>query len=213
MKGSDPAIAAFKRIVKWLRAHPQAKGAMKSLRKPASARAIAEVEAKAKTKLPPALAALYRLHDGQDEITAYEAGDVIECGLFPSIEGGGDLPFLLVPLKELKSDLNSRMPGFRKGWIPFGSNYGGDNLVIDFASADPKRRGRVLQFNHEYGCATAIAPSFEEYLQHIADALEAKSIIWDTKAGFRTREGATGMTSSRKKRSSMRRMKQPPNRK
>src|SRR5688572_688946 len=189
MKGSDPAIAAFKRIVKWLSAHPQAKGALKSLRKPASARAIAEVEKKAKNKLPPALAALYRLHDGQDEIAAYEAGESIECGLFPSIEGEGDLPFLLVPLKELKSDLNSRMPGFRKGWIPFGSNYGGDNLVIDFASADPKKRGRVLQFNHEHGCATAIAPSFEQYLRHIADALAAKSIIWDDESGLSYKKG------------------------
>jgi uncharacterized protein (TIGR03067 family) len=186
----NPSVGAFKRIVKWLARHELAKAVLESLRKPASAAAIAEVEAKAKVKLPPALISLYRLHDGQDEDAANKAlGETIESGLFPSIEGRGDLPFLLVPLKQLKSGLSSKMPGFRKGWIPFGDNYGGDNIVLDFASKDPKKRGRVLQFNHEYGCATELAPSFEQYLQHIADGLNAGKIIWDAESGLSYRRG------------------------
>ena len=177
---------AFERIVKWLRGHKRGKAALASLRPPASAAAIAAFERKAKVPLPPALAALYRLHDGQDEDAANETldGDTVESGLFPSVEGRGDLPFLLVPLNQLTRSLNSRMPGFRKGWIPFGDNYGGDKMVIDLASTDPKARGRVLQFNHEYGSAVQVAPSFEKYLEHIADGLASKKIIWDDDSGL-----------------------------
>src|SRR5687768_16238106 len=146
MKTADTATKAFKRIVTWLQGHSRAKAVLASLRPPAPAKAIAEFEAKAKLRLPPALAAIYRLHDGQDERAANEPldGETIESGLFPSIEGDGDLPFLLVPLKELRRNLTSGMPGFRAGWVPFGDNYGGDNMVIDLASTDPRKRGRVL---------------------------------------------------------------------
>ena len=48
------------------------------------------------------------LHDGEDEDAANEAnqGELIESGLFPSIEG--DLPFLLVPLKEMAQRVNGK---------------------------------------------------------------------------------------------------------
>lgn len=182
---------AFGRIVKWLQGHKRGKAALASLRPPATAAAIAQFKAKANVSLPPALAALYRLHDGQDEDAANEKldGGAVESGLFPSIEGRGDLPFLLVPLRELTRSLNSRMPGFRKGWIPFGDNYGGDNMVIDLASTDSTKRGRVLQFNHEYATAVEVAPSLEKYLEHIADGLASKKIVWDNDSGLSYKKG------------------------
>ena len=185
MKHAGAAVKAFKRIVKWLQGHKQAKAVLASLRQPATAKAIRDFEAKTKLKLPPALAAIYRLHDRQDEGAANEVldGETIESGLFPSIEGRGDLPFLLVPLKELRVS-KVGMPGFRKGWIPFGDNYGGDNMVIDLASTAPRKRGRVLQFNHEYGSAVEVSPSFERYLEHIAASLASKKIVWDEECGL-----------------------------
>jgi uncharacterized protein (TIGR03067 family) len=191
VKQTARSIEAFNRIIGWLEGHRRAKSVLPSLRPPATAKAVAEFEARAKVKLPPGLAALYRRHDGQDEDAANELldGETIESGLFPSIEGRGDLPFLLVPLKELARGVRGGMPGFRKGWIPFGDNYGGDHMVIDLTSTDPGKRGRVLQFNHEYGCAAEMAPSFEQYLEQIADGLAAKKIIWDEDSGLSYKRG------------------------
>jgi cell wall assembly regulator SMI1 len=192
MSEAEAAVEAFKRILKWLAAHKRAKATLPSLRDPASAKSIAEFEAKTKLKLPPSMAAIYRLHDGQDEGAANELldGDTIESGLFPSIEGNGDLAHLLVPLREMQTSMKSEgMPGFRKGWIPFGSNYGGDNIVLDLTSDHAATPGRVLQFNHEYGCAFEIAPSFLKYLDHIADGLASKKIVWDDEAGLSYKKG------------------------
>src|SRR5687768_5811693 len=109
MKRRSTARHAVERIFKWLRAHERGKAALASLRPPASAAAIAAVETKLKVSLPPALVDLYRLHDGQDEDAANEKldGDTIESGLFPSIEGREDKPFLLAPLKQLTRGLKT----------------------------------------------------------------------------------------------------------
>ena len=106
MAEGQAAVKAFNRIIKWLKAHKKGKATLPSLNKPATAKAIAEFEAKTKLKLPPGFAAVYRLHDGQSEDAANEAldeasgVDSVESGLFPSLEKH-DLAFLLVPLKEL----------------------------------------------------------------------------------------------------------------
>ena len=188
-------VKAFKQIMQWADGHPKAKAIRSSLRKPATAADVAAFEAKTKLRLPPGLAALYRLHDGQDEDAANEGlDDSVEVGLFPSLEKH-DLAFLLVPLKQLTrntptSPRASRMPGFRLKWVPFGDNYGGDNIVLDLAdTTPPKKRGRVLQFNHEYGGATELAASFEEYLEGIARDLAAKRIKWDDDAGLSYAKG------------------------
>lgn len=177
------AVESFQRILNWLAAHKKARAVLPSLRAPAAEKDLAAFEAKAKRPLPAGLAAIYLLHDGQDEEAANEllsGGGSIESGLFPSIEGEDDLPFLLVPLKELRRNIRSRMPGFRDGWLPFGDNYGGDNIVLDPG-------GRVLQFNHEYGGAYVLAPSLEAYLAHIADGLEGKKIVFDEDSGLHYR--------------------------
>src|SRR2546429_5701483 len=102
MSSATRASSAFKRIVDWAAGHAKAKAILNSLRDPATNAAVSVFEKKAKLKLPPALAALYKLHDGQDEDAANKGRDVpVEVGLFPSLESG-DLPFLLVPLKQLK---------------------------------------------------------------------------------------------------------------
>lgn len=192
---SAQAVKAFRQIVQWAEVHDQAKAILGSLRKPATDVDIAAFEAKAKLKLPAALAALYKLHDGQDEDAANEGRDEsVEVGLFPSIERG-DLAFLLVPLKQLKGNTPttkraSRMPGYRINWVGFGDNYGGDHIVLDLAeSTPPKKRGRVLQFNHEYGCATELAPSFEYYLERLAADLKAGRVKWDSDSGLSYAKG------------------------
>src|SRR4051812_47125248 len=96
-------VKAFKQIIRWAAAHPQAEAILGSLRKPATPADVAAFEAKAKLKLPPALAAVYMLHDGQDEGAANEGRvELVEVGLFPSLERR-DLAFLLVPVKQLKA--------------------------------------------------------------------------------------------------------------
>lgn len=195
MTEGEAAVAAFGRMIAWVTKHRQARAILPSLNQPATAEAIAAFEEKTKLKLPESLLAIYRLHDGQDEDAANEKldpdGEIdsVESGLFPSLEGDGDLAFLLVPLAEMQERTESTMPGFRKNWVPFGDNYGGDNIVLDLASDDPNKRGRVLQFNHEYGGAVELAPSFDKYLEHLADGLESRKIVWDEEAGLSYKKG------------------------
>ena len=187
------AVKAFKEILRWAEAHPKAKAILTSLRKPATDDDIAKFEGKTKLKLPPAFTAIYKLHDGQDE-DAVVSDEPIEAGLFPSIESH-DLAHLLVPLKHLKeytptTKRASRMPGYRLNWVGFATNYGGDNIVLDLAETTPaNKRGRILQFNHEYGGAVELAPSFEAYLEDIAKGLATKRIRWDSDAGLSFAKG------------------------
>ena len=51
-------------------------------------------------------------------------------------------------------------------------------------STDRRKRGRVLEFNHEYGCAFKLATSFDAYLKDVADGLKSKKIKWDDEAGL-----------------------------
>lgn len=138
--------------------------------------------------------ALYLLHDGQDEDAANEERDEpVSPGLFPGIESD-DLAFLLVPLKQLESYTPTtkeavHVHGYRMNWVGIGANYGGDNIVIDLNTDDPKKRGRVLQFNHEYGGAVELAPSIEAYLTTLADDLEAGRVVFDAGSGLSTVEG------------------------
>ena len=142
---SARVVKAFKQIVHWAEGHDQANGILASLRKPAADADLAAFEAKAKLKLPAGLAALYKLHDGQDEDAANEGrDDSVEVGLFPSVEPD-DLAFLLVPLKQLSRNTPtgkraSRMPGYRLNWVGFGDNYGGDHIVLDLAETTPPAR-------------------------------------------------------------------------
>lgn len=177
---------AFGRIIKKIHGHRRAKAILPSFLKPAADQDITAFEKRAKLKLPAALASLYKIHNGQDEEIPNDLAEdgPIESGLFPSIESG-DLPFLLAPLDQLAENLGRQMPGFRAGWIPFGDNFGGDHIVLDQAENTPdEKKGRVLQFNHEYGCAVELAPSFEKYLSQLANDLEGGRIIWDADAGL-----------------------------
>jgi cell wall assembly regulator SMI1 len=194
MSKASTVEQSFARIHKWLEKQDPARHALASLLPPATEAEIEQFEAKTKLQLPDPVKALYRLHNGQNEDLGNEAaGDQIESGLFPSIESG-DLAYLLVPLKELirntpKRKSDSRMPGFRLGWIPIGDNYGGDNIVIDLAIEDETKHGRVLQFNHEYGGATVLADSFNQYLAQLADDLKAGRVIWDDDCGLSYKKG------------------------
>ena len=179
MSEAEAAVESFQRIVAWLAPHPQARAVIPSFRPPPSAESIAEFETKTKLKLPDSLLALYRLHDGQSEDAAIEANndEYLESGLFPGIESS-DLAFVFVPIAELTEGTIADTFGFRKGWVPFGSNYGGDHVILDLASDAPPQRGRVLIYNHEYNAASPLAPSFGQYLRDLADGMESGEIVW-----------------------------------
>lgn len=180
-----PVKKSYDRIRKWLESHEQGRNTLVSIRPPASDKAIADFEKAMKAKLPNDLKELYQLLDGQDEDLLSEQ---IEAGLFPSGENG-DLAHLFLPLKTARQHSKGGMPGYKPGWLAFGSNFGGDNYVIDLSTDDPKKRGRVLQFNHEYGGARVAAKSLAAFLQEIADGLDDESIIFDEDAGLSYVEG------------------------
>ena len=186
--------SAFERLRTWCESNGAA-GVFRCMQPPATDDQLDAVEAKQGVKLPDDLRALYKLANGQfesydpekDEADAPEEEEAEDgFGMFPSIEDF-DLAFQLVPTGDLQESWD-RGYGWEEGWIPFGTNAGGDEMVCDLAKDSPKP-GRVLQFNHELAAAYPRADSVAAFLEQIADAAEAGRLMYDEDHGPMPAEG------------------------
>ncbi len=187
----------FGDLIDWAKSQEVGQAYEASLLPPATDEQIQEYEQQSGMTLPEPLKVIYRICNGQTEDLTFESNpelEGVEIGLFPSSEEF-ELAYMLVPLSQLVSntpmtepedeDDCNRMPGYELGWIGFGDNYGGDNIVLDMSPKTPEsQRGRILLFNHEYAQATELAPSLEQYLQDIMDQIKCGKIAYDEDLGI-----------------------------
>jgi len=174
--------ASWKQIEKHLRALPQADIILQSLNRPASTRDIARAEAKLGMPFPADLRGLFGLFNGQRESKRTSMDEVPEVGLIPSYDSVNSMPFLLRSLSQMARasprSLRGAADGWKVGWLPFATNGGGDEMVIDLTSLRGPRRGRVLQFSFEYGGAVPIADSIASLFHELANGLTSKRVQW-----------------------------------
>ena len=178
----DRVRAAFERLRNWCENHGAA-NVFGCMRPPATDAQLDAVEAKLNVKLPADLRTLYKIANGQFDAydpDAEEADEDDGFGMFPSIEDF-DLAFQLVPTGDLEQSWD-RGYGWENGWVPFGTNAGGDEIVCDLAPDSP-RPGRVLQFNHELAAVYPRADSVAAFLEQIADDAEAGRLMYDEDHG------------------------------
>jgi cell wall assembly regulator SMI1 len=64
-------------------------------------------------------------------------------------------------------------------WVPFTHNGGGDHPCIDLDPAETGTVGQVVQFNHEVGAHSVLAPDLAAYLEHFAGDLEGGHYRFD----------------------------------
>jgi cell wall assembly regulator SMI1 len=117
-------------------------------------------------KLPSLFRAFYKWRNGQPD--AYSASLQDNRMLMP-----------LADIAETK-DLLDGMIGadfedprwWRRGWVPFLANYGGDHLCLDLVAEDGGRPGQVIAFWHDWEKRSITYSSFEEWLAQLVQSME-----------------------------------------
>jgi cell wall assembly regulator SMI1 len=65
-------------------------------------------------------------------------------------------------------------------WLPVTSNGGGDHLCIDLDPAPGGEVGQVIDFSHETGPRSVVAPGWRAFLEGYAAELEAGRLTFDS---------------------------------
>ena len=137
---------------------------------------FAEVEALAGTSLPDSFKALYIWHDGQseDSFDALQFNRTFMCldEILDAMEGLNEL--------DEAGKLSSPM-WWRKKWVPFLDNGGGDHLCLDLEGSFDGKPGQLIEFWHDDAERTIVAGSLEEWFRTFVISLEAN--LWEDEDG------------------------------
>lgn len=146
-------------------------------------------------QLPSDFRELYMILDG-----------VTEGGLFPSHDEWDEMAYGLMSLEQVvadwqmlaelveSGDFEDCTPSSETGvqndwwnlnWIPFADNGGGDYFCLDLAPTEQGEYGQVITHSHETGEHKILANSLAEYLQGLADRLDANEFEYDEDYGIR----------------------------
>ena len=164
--------SSWRRIVAWLAGNaPDLAGKMHP---GATPEAIAQVEASMGIKLPDAVRASYLLHDGSGIIRLFPPGfyltleqmasqgammrQNLEEGWFEGLEYDPKGPI--------------RKVSYHPSWIPLTDN-GGNFTFVDLEPDDGGVIGQLVNFGRETGPEDVAASGVAEYLEYLADGLEA----------------------------------------
>lgn len=136
------------------------------LRPGTSDAALDAFEAKFSLRLPEAFRLFHKWRDGQEPSNLESIQD---NRMFSSLE----------EIAETK-DLLDGMIGYdfddprwwRRGWVPFLSNGGGDHLCLDLAAEDGGTPGQLVAFWHDWEDRSVEYPSFEDWLRELVDSME-----------------------------------------
>lgn len=61
---------------------------------------------------------------------------------------------------------------WRRGWVPFLANGGGDHLCLDLTAEDGGAPGQLVTFWHDWDNRSIKYPSFEAWLEQLVDSME-----------------------------------------
>lgn len=163
----------FDAVLTWMEDH--APGYHETLRRPATARAIAKAEETLGRPLPPALLEMYHRHDGQ-EMRAH--GMFVAWQWMPLKELTRNWQ-MMVELDEV-GDLGEQTdptPGvqevrWHRAWTPFLHDFGGNLIVMDMAPGPGGTPGQILSWDHEVAHIGIDAVSLDAWLARFFGELE-----------------------------------------
>jgi cell wall assembly regulator SMI1 len=125
-------------------------------------------EARHGLKLPAALRALWKWKNGIPEYPDLPDGEseaLVDNHAFISLQSSSQTKDILDGM--IGTDFESP-DWWKREWVPFTHNGGGDNYVVD--TADP--RGRVIDFWHADADRPVAAPSFPAWFKDLVDRME-----------------------------------------
>ncbi|MEM9347959.1 MAG: ankyrin repeat domain-containing protein [Planctomycetota bacterium] len=173
--------SAWIHIEAWLKDH--APETRHSLNRKATDKQLIKAQATIGYKFPEELANYYQRHNGQKEnapclVPADYASDVgyLLLSLAQAIQEWKMCNELTEAgeFRERKADVSKgiRSKIWHSGWLPIGSNGGGDYLCVDLDPTKAGKAGQVLSLNHESQTRLLVAKSIKEWLINISEALE-----------------------------------------
>jgi cell wall assembly regulator SMI1 len=125
-----------------------------------------EFEARFSLRLPEAFRLFYKWRNGQD----------------PRCNASLQDNRMFSPLEEIAETKNllDGMVGhdfddprwWRRGWVPFLSNGGGDHLCLDLTAEDGGRAGQIIAYWHDWEDRSVEHFSFEQWLGELVDSME-----------------------------------------
>ena len=155
----------IERVDRWLAANRPDYDA--HLRPGASDAALDAFEARFSLRLPDPFRALYRWRDGQEEgFTA----SLQDNRVFMSLEDVSEAKEMLDGM--IGTDFEDPR-WWRRGWVPFLANGGGDHVCLDVTAEDGGEPGQVVAFWHDWENRPVKFPDFEAWLRQLADSMEA----------------------------------------
>lgn len=164
IKPTGPMSDLLVRLDKWLSANrPDYYG---KLLRGASPEHLNAFEKKFQLQLPSGYRELYQWRNGQDPNCS---ASLQHNWMFSRLED----------LSDSKETLDG-MIGFdfedpkwwRRGWIPFLSNGGGDHLCLDLTAEDGGAPGQLLTFYHDWEKRAVEYPSFQAWLTELVESME-----------------------------------------
>lgn len=158
------AVDLIDRMDVWLRSNRAEYYAR--LRPGATAESLSAFEQRFAIELPPAFRALYMWRDGQD---SNEFASLQDNRMFSSLKDIADTKEMLDGMIGFDFD-DPRW--WRRGWVPFLSNGGGDHLCLDLAADDGGQPGQVIAFWHDWEDRSVEYSSFREWLAGLVESME-----------------------------------------
>jgi cell wall assembly regulator SMI1 len=149
----------------------------------ASADDIAAIEARLGFTLPDEVRESYALHDGSGEaeiLPQWSYGRVNGVSLLPLDRVASEREIWVELLDDGDFEGNEATPDgpvkrdwWNRWWVPVTSNGGGDHLCIDLDPAPSGVVGQVIDFSHESGPKSVVAPGLRTFLAAYAADLES----------------------------------------
>ncbi|WP_374536620.1 SMI1/KNR4 family protein [Chitinimonas taiwanensis] len=167
-----PMAQAWAQLEAWLKQEEPA--LLRSLGKPASPEALAELEAKLKLSLPDDFKAALSVHDGQKGEEPLFEGEFF-------LSTKGVLSQWRTWTKLMKSpdmaecsgapDEGIRPDWFHPAWIPFTHDGMGNHLCLDLDPAEGGQVGQIIRVWHDDDERQLIAPSFAVWFSRFVRSL------------------------------------------
>jgi cell wall assembly regulator SMI1 len=128
--------------------------------------ALNAFEARFSLKMPQAFRLLYEWRNGQEPQCSASLQD---NRMWLSLDGITETKAMLDGMIGLDFD---DPHWWRKGWVPFLSNGGGDYLCLNLTAEDGGQPGQVIAFWHDWENRSVKYPSFEAWLVGLVDSME-----------------------------------------
>jgi cell wall assembly regulator SMI1 len=123
-------------------------------------------EARFSLKLPPAFRQFYRWRNGQDGSCS---ASLWKNFMFAPLEAAAGSKQVCDDL--IGSDFEDPR-WWRRGWVPFLDNGGGDHLCMDLAAEDGGTPGKLLVFYHDWEHRPVKFHSLEAWLADLVESME-----------------------------------------